>query len=308
MPAGARRRHHPFGGLEPCPLDHAGGPRSADGVVELAPDRIGCHERVAADQPRGAPRRRSSRSRGDGRCRPRSPPADRRGPGRRPGRDPARVEDRHGILGRGAIVAPPPHGARTTKPPIGRRRGSSTAGLGRAKRGAGARGPRRSRRVEGWPSPARSSRGMAGPRVARRAPAARAPRGSGRTVWTSKPSCSYSGRPASVATRMSVRQPAVGRVDHGLGEGQAEALPTPRGLDPDRADPADRSVDAGDARSRRSAPSASATNGRVSGCSRTNSRLSRRSPQSWRRKAAAIGSTSAGSHRRMRGGAASRRW
>ena len=120
--------------------------------------------------------------------------------------------------GSAAIVAPPPHGARIDEP-AGRVVGDRTttrvvAGAAKAAsrwrailagRGPVEGGQRREVLWRGTrgraPMPVASARSVAPARH-------RAPRGSRYHVWTSNPSRSYSGRPASVATSTSVRQPA----------------------------------------------------------------------------------------------------
>ena len=117
--------HHPFGAVRHrtgWTIDRTD--RSAEGVVELAPDRLGCQPGGSPRTRRGARQARSSRS-PSRRSRPASFSASRpartrlSGPARRAGRG-ARTA---ASSSPGAIVAPPPHGARTTNPPSGRRRG-----------------------------------------------------------------------------------------------------------------------------------------------------------------------------------------
>ena len=202
---------------------------------------------------------------------------------------------------RGAIVAPPPHGARTTKPPTARRRprGRSPS-RARRRRPADAPGPRRSRRRRGRPSrPGRppGTAGSAGRRPRRRGPAPRgsdtrsgprsraARRAAGRRRW--RPGRASGSRPPR--RRRSWPGSAPSRRHAAARRGRPRSCRSSRrSVDAHDAGPDDLAVGLGHERLRLR-------------CRVTKSRLSRRSPQSSRRNAADDGSTSAGVMGRMRG-------
>ena len=295
LEAGAPRAGGRPGAGEVAPTEDT--PRSPEGVVaELAPDGLRHPvERLAADQPRGVPGFRPTRR------------EKASSPASLSARTPARTCLSRPVAARrawriamassasGAMVAPPPHGARTTNPPSDPCPRSST-------RAASAEANAPSRCARSSPVAA-ASRAVMGPRSAGRKARIRGSAGSPSSpgasriryqVWTSNPSRSYIGRPASVATRTSVRQPLDSAASI---VARVSSRPTPRR----RHAGSTHTIPIQPAGPLRLAtpvptttPSTSATNGRARSERVTNCRWSRRSPQSWRRNAAASGSTSAG--------------
>ena len=223
---------------------------SAEGVVELPPDGLGL--------PVAAVRRGSAVARSTipstGRSRAVVPPGLvlREQPGADPviwsAADATGVQDRLGVLEPGAIVEPPPHGARTTKPPSvpsSRTRNiasRATRTLQQVRPVLAGRGGKARPSQAGRPP---RMAGSAGRPARRLAPA---PRGCGtRSGPRNRSSRRAAGPRRWPPTAASDSRPTR-RLDRCLGERHPDALPPPRRLDPDRADPADAAVDAQDAR------------------------------------------------------------
>ena len=208
----AAARHQTFGGGGVAGWPILGSPGSAEGVVELAPDRLGMpRHRVASDEARRAPRVgpavASNRSRPasfsarrPARMRPSGPCVTRRA---------CRIASASSRSGRDRRAAAP----RRADDEAAERAIARVEDAGRVRRwrtrAGGAPGPHRSRRRRARPSPpgrAARTAGSAGrPASSDGSPGASRMR---YQVWTSKPSRSYIGWPADVATRTSVRQPA----------------------------------------------------------------------------------------------------
>ena len=235
MGRASRRVQSPHRGSGVSQESGACAPHLAEGVVELAPDGP------------GLPGERGSPGRGAAPARPRSSPrrpgarAPRRSrPGRRPGRadrDPSGAAAPRGwpraSSGSGAMVAPPPHGARTTNPPSPSDRvveDRADAGVANARSrcrrsspvAARSRRPSRRGRRGGTGGPAdpagRRPRHRSRPRRSR-APRRRRSRSGART----RASRRAAGRPRSRRGRGPAAG-VLGDVEHGLGEPLADPL------------------------------------------------------------------------------------